>query len=47
MFRDYNGDTKGIRAKDIENIKKIMKIYKDDLIEMIKIGILDNLEDEL
>jgi len=47
MFRDYNGDTKGIRDKDIENIKKIMKIYKDDLIEMIKIGILDNLEDEL
>ncbi|MDT8337853.1 MAG: ATP-binding protein [Sulfurimonas sp.] len=47
MFRDYAGDTKGIRAKDIENIKKIMKIYKDDLVEMIKIGILDNLEDEL
>ena len=47
MFRDYNGDTKGIRAKDIVNIDKLMKIYKKDLVEMIKIGILDDLEDEL
>ncbi len=47
MFRDYEGDTKGIRAKDIKNIKKIMKIYKNDIVEMIKIGILDGLEDEL
>lgn len=47
MFRDFNGDTKGIRAKDIKNIKRIMKIYKNDLVEMIKIGILDALEDEL
>lgn len=47
MFRDYNGDTKGVRAKEITNIKKIMKIYKNDLVEMIRIGILDNLEDEL
>jgi len=47
MFRDYDGDTKGIRAKEIENIKSIMKLYKNDLVEMIKIGILDNLEDEL
>lgn len=47
MFRDYEGDTKGIRAKEIKNIKKIMQIYKNDLVEMIKIGILDGLEDEL
>jgi predicted ATPase len=47
MFRDYEGDTKGIRAKDIKNIKKIMQIYKNDIVEMIKIGILDSLEDEL
>lgn len=47
MFRDYEGDTKGIRAKDIKNIKKIMKRYKNDLVEMIRIGILDGLEDEL
>lgn len=47
MFRDFDGDTKGIRAKDINNIKKIMKIYKNDLVEMIRIGILDGLEDEL
>jgi predicted ATPase len=47
MFRDFDGDTKGIRAKDIKNIKKIMKRYKNDLVEMIKIGILDGLEDEL
>ncbi|MEA2073162.1 MAG: ATP-binding protein [Campylobacterota bacterium] len=45
MFRDYDGDTKGKRAKDIPNIKKIMKIYKDDIVEMIKIGILDDLGD--
>jgi len=47
MFRDFVGDTKGIRAKDIKNIKKIMKRYKNDLVEMIRIGILDGLEDEL
>lgn len=40
MFRDFNGDTKGIRAKDIKNIKKIMKRYKNDLVEMIKCGIV-------
>ena len=47
MFRDFNGDTKGVQAKDIKNIKKIMKRYKNDLVEMIKIGILDGLEGEL
>ena len=47
MFRDIEGNTKGIRAKDIINIKKIMKRYKNDLVEMIRIGILDGLEDEL
>ena len=47
MFRDFEGATKAIRAKDIKNIKKIMKRYKNDLVEMIRIGILDGLEDEL
>ena len=46
MFRDFNGDTKGIRAKDIPNIKKLMNIYKNDLVEMIQIGILNDLGDE-
>ncbi len=48
MFRDYSGDTKSKRAKDIYNIKKLMKIYKNDLVEMLKIGILDdmNLEED-
>lgn len=40
MFRDYEGDTKGQRAKDIVNIKKIMKRYKNDLAEMIRCGIV-------
>lgn len=48
MFRDYKGDTKSKRAEDIYNIKKLMKIYKNDLVEMLKIGILDdmNLEED-
>jgi len=40
IFRDYDGDTKGQRAKDIPNIKKIMKLFKDDLVEMIQTGVL-------
>jgi len=40
MFRDYNGDTQGQRAKDIPNIKKIMKLFKGDLVEMIHTGVL-------
>ena len=47
MFRDFDGDTKGIRAKDIKNINKIMKRYKNDLVSIIQMGILDDLEDEL
>lgn len=46
MFRDYDGDTKGQRAKEIYNIKKLMKLYKNDLVEMIKIGIIGEYEDE-
>ena len=48
LYRDYDGNTQSKRAKDIHNIKKIMKIYKNDLLEILKIGILDdlNLEDE-
>lgn len=40
MFRDYDGDTKGQRAKDIPNINKIMKLYKNDLVAMIQMGVL-------
>lgn len=40
MFRDFDGNTKGIRAKEIKNINKIMKRYKNDLVEMIKCGIV-------
>ncbi|WP_428027082.1 AAA family ATPase [Arcobacter sp.] len=47
MFRDFDGDTKGIRAKDIKNIKKIMSRYKNDLVSIIQMGVLDDLEDEL
>ena len=47
MFRNFDGDTKGIRAKNIKNIEKIMKRYKNDLVNIIQMGILDNLEDEL
>lgn len=39
MFRDYDGDTKGQRAKDIPNIKKIMGRNKD-LVEIIKCGLV-------
>ncbi|MCK9371800.1 MAG: ATP-binding protein [Sulfuricurvum sp.] len=39
MFRDYEGDTKGQRAEDIPNIKKIMKRHKD-LVEIIKCGLV-------
>ena len=45
LFRDLNGDTQAKRAKDISNIGKLMNIYKNNLIEMIKIGILDDLDD--
>lgn len=40
IFRDYNGNTQGQRAKDIPNIKKIMKLFKGDLVEMIQTGVL-------
>lgn len=40
MFRDYEGDTKGQRTKDIPNIKKIMKLYKNDLVSMIQMGVV-------
>jgi predicted ATPase len=40
VFRDYDGDTQGKRAKDIENIKKIMELFKGNLVEMIQTGVL-------
>jgi predicted ATPase len=47
MFRDYDGDTKGQRAKDVPNIHKFMKRYRNDLVEMIKMGILGEYEEDL
>ena len=43
LYRDYNGNTQSKRAIDIYNIKKIMKIYKNDLVGILKTGILDDL----
>lgn len=43
LYRDDDGNTQGKRAQDIENIKKIMKLYKNDLVELIRVGILDDL----
>lgn len=40
MFRDYDGNTQGQRAKDIPNIKKIMKLFKNDLVAMIQMGVV-------
>lgn len=40
IFRDYDGDTKAIRAKDIPNIRKIMKLFKHDLVSMIQMGVV-------
>lgn len=45
MFRDYEGDTKSQRAEDIPNIKKFMKRYKNDLVEMIKYGVVGEYEE--
>lgn len=46
MFRDYDGNTQGQGAENIPNINKLMKIYQNNLVEMIQIGILDDLSDE-
>lgn len=45
MFRDYEGDTKSQRAEDIPNIKRFMKRYKNDLVEMIKYGVVGEYEE--
>jgi predicted ATPase len=45
LFRDFDGNTKGQRAKDIPNIKKIMKRYKNDLVEMIQTGVVGEYEE--
>jgi predicted ATP-dependent endonuclease of OLD family len=45
MFRDFDGNTKGQRAKDIEHIKTFMKMYKNNLVEMIQMGILGEYEE--
>jgi len=45
MFRDYDGDTKGQRAEDIPHVRKFMKRYKNDLVEMIKTGIVGEYEE--
>ncbi len=46
MYRDSYGNTQGKRAKDISNINKLLKIYKNNLVEMIQIGILDDIGEE-
>jgi len=45
MFRNFDGDTQGKRAKDIPNITKFMKRYKNDLVEMIQTGIVGEYEE--
>jgi predicted ATPase len=46
MFRDYDGNTQGQRAKNIPHIKKFMKMYKNDLVEMIQTGIVGEYEED-
>jgi AAA15 family ATPase/GTPase len=46
MFRDFDGDTQGKRAKNIPHIKKFMKMYKNDLVEMIQTGIVGEYEED-
>jgi predicted ATPase len=45
MFRDYEGDTRAQRAVDIFNIEKFMSRYKNDLVEMIKFGVVGEYEE--
>jgi len=49
LYRDYSGNTQSKRAKNIYNIEKLMEIYDDDFVEMLKSGTFDdlNLEEEL
>jgi len=48
VYRDYKGDTQSKRAEDTYNIEKLMEIYEDDFVDMLKSGTFDdlNLEEE-
>lgn len=45
VYRDELGNSRAKRADKIEYFKKLKKIYKNDIAEIIKTGILDNLDD--
>lgn len=46
MYRDFDCNSKSIRAEDIDNIKVIMKRYKNDLVSIIQMGVLDDIGEE-
>ncbi len=48
LYRDYSGNTQSKRADDMYNIEKLMEIYDNDFVEMLKSGTFDdlNLEEE-
>lgn len=45
VYRGSEGNTNVKKGKDIKNIKSLMKRHKNDIVALIKEGILDNLED--
>lgn len=47
MYRDFDGNSKSIRAEAIDNINTIMKRYKHDLVSIIQMGVLDDIGDAL
>ena len=48
LYRDYSGNTQSKRADDMYNIEKLMEIYDNDFVEILKSGTFDdlNLEEE-
>lgn len=47
IFRDYEGNTKAITAKDIPLFEDILKKYDDDISEIIRYEIFENYADYL
>ncbi len=45
LFRDYEGNTKSITHKDIPRFKQKLKIYKNDIVELIRLEGLGYLGD--
>ncbi len=45
LFRDYEGNTKAITHRDIPRFKQKLKIYKNDIVELIKLEGLGYLGD--